>query len=124
MQQLQLPPLAEGEIYIGAVGDKNGDYYHIILLPGDHEYDTHASATEWARSIGGDLPNRIEQAMLWANHRDQFEQDWYWSNETHHRDSACAWCQGFNSGYQGSYHKGNGSCRARAVRRVSCAEST
>lgn len=118
MQQIQLPPLEKGEIYVGAIGDKNGDFYHVVLLPGDHECDTHASATEWAKSIGGDLPNRIEQAMLWANHRDQFEQDWYWSNETYHRNDACAWCQGFNFGNQVSFHKVFISCRARAVRRL------
>ena len=98
MQQIQIPPLAEGEIYVGTIGDTKGDFYHVILLPGDHECDTHASATEWAKSIGGDLPNRIEQAMLWANHRDQFEQDWYWSNETYHRNDAYAWYQSFDSG--------------------------
>jgi hypothetical protein len=37
MQQLQIPPLAEGEIYIGAIGNKNGDFHHVILLPGDND---------------------------------------------------------------------------------------
>ncbi|WP_321905186.1 DUF1566 domain-containing protein [Paraburkholderia tropica] len=117
MQQLQLPPLADGEVYIGARGDKNGDFYHVVLLPGDHECDTHAAATEWAKSIGGDLPNRVEQAMLWANHRDQFEEDWYWSNETYHRNDAFAWCQDFPDGSQGYGLKDYDNCRARAVRR-------
>jgi hypothetical protein len=119
MQQLHLPPLADGEIYVGAIGDHNGDFHHVILLPGDHECDTHAAAMEWAKSIGGDLPNRIEQAMLWANHRDQFEKDWYWSNETHHQHDACAWYQTFGSGTQLSTLKGISDCRARAVRRLS-----
>jgi hypothetical protein len=118
MQQLQIPPLAEGEIYVGAIGDKNGDFHHVILLPGDHACDTHAAAIDWAKSIGGDLPNRIEQAMLWANHRDLFEQDWYWSNESYHRNDASAWYQYFLSGGQGSNPKGDSICRARAVRRL------
>lgn len=117
MQQLQLPPLAEGEVYIGAHGDKNGDFYHVVLLPGDHECDTHAAATEWAKSIGGDLPTRVEQAMLWADHRDQFKEDWYWSNETYQRNDASAWGQGFGLGIQGFTGKDLNFCRARAVRR-------
>ncbi|MFD1558305.1 DUF1566 domain-containing protein [Paraburkholderia silviterrae] len=118
MQQIQLPPLSEGEVYVGAIGDKNGDYYHVILLPGDHECDTHAGANDWAKSIGGDLPNRIEQSMLWANYRDQFKQDWYWSNETYHRNDAYAWYQIFFDGSQSYRHRDNVDCRARAVRRL------
>jgi hypothetical protein len=118
MQQLQLPPLAEGEVYVGAVGDKNGDFHHVILLPGDNDDDTWQAQLDWAKSVGGDLPNRIEQAMLWANHRDQFKQDWYWSNETYHRNDACAWCQNFIDGGQNCTHEDYGNCRARAVRRL------
>lgn len=118
MQQIQLPPLAEGETYVGAIGDKNGDFYHVILLPGDNDDATWQASLDWAKSIGGDLPNRVEQAMLWANHRDQFKDDWYWSNETHHRYDECAWCQLFGYGDQSYYHKGYYDCRARAVRRL------
>jgi hypothetical protein len=118
MEQLSIPPIAEGETYIGAIGDKNGDFYHVILLPGDNDDATWAEQLEWAKSIGGDLPNRVEQAMLWANHRDQFKEDWYWSNETHHRYDAYAWCQYFDGGSQLITHKVS-SCRARAVRRLS-----
>ena len=117
MQQLQIPPLAEGEIYIGCIGDAAGNLHHVILLPGDNDDATHEAQLEWAKSIGGDLPTRIEQAMLWANHRDQFQQDWYWSNETHHSESGWAWTQYFLNGYQGSHHKGL-EFRARAVRRL------
>ena len=91
MQQLQIPPLAEGEIYVGCIGDAAGNLHHVILLPGDNDDATHEAQIEWAKSIGGDLPNRIEQAMLWANHRDQFKKDWYWSNETHQSESSWAW---------------------------------
>lgn len=118
MQQLQLPPLSDGETYIGAIGDKNGEVCHIILLPGDNDDSNWQDAMDWAKSIGGDLPNRTEQAMLWANHRDQFNKDWYWSNETHHKEAAYAWYQNFLNGTQSSYHKGNDGCRARAVRRL------
>jgi hypothetical protein len=119
MQQLQIPPLAEGEVYIGAIGDKNGDFHHVILLPGDNGDAPFEAQLEWAKSIGGDLPNRIEQAMLFANFRDQFERDAYWSNtpDTDPGYSGWAWCQGFGTGGQSNHHRGN-EFRARAVRRL------
>jgi hypothetical protein len=117
MQQLQLPPLAEGEIYVGAIGDTAGDIYHVILLPGDNDAATWQAKMDWAKSIGGDLPTRVEQAMLWANHRDQFQKDWYWSNETHHTESGWAWYQSFGIGLQHDTLKDD-ELRARAVRRL------
>ena len=117
MQQLQLPPLAEGEIYVGAIGDTAGDVYHVILLPVDNDDDTWQTQMDWAKSIGGDLPTRVEQAMLWANHRDQFQKYWYWSNETHHSESGWAWCQHFGYGGQ-HYGLKDTELRARAVRRL------
>lgn len=117
MQQIQTPPLAEGEIYIGAIGNKNGDVEHVILLPGDNDDATWQAQMNWAKSIGGDLPNRIEQAMLWANHRDLFQKDYYWSNEVHHDNSGWAWCQCFSGGCQDCSHQ-YGEFRARAVRRL------
>ena len=115
--KLNLPKLADGEIYVGAIGDAAGNLYHVILLPGDNNDATHEAQLEWAKSIGGDLPTRIEQAMLWANHRDQFKKDWYWSNEIHLAEPGWAWYQYFLYGSQLSYPKGS-ELRARAVRRV------
>lgn len=117
MHQPQLPPIAEGETYIGCIGDAAGNLYHVILLPGDNGAATWEAQMDWANSIGGDLPNRIEQAMLWANHRGQFENNWYWSNETHHADSRLALIQGFLGGNQDYVRKYN-ELRARAVRRL------
>ena len=117
MKQLQIPPLSEGETYIGAIGDKNGDVYHVVLLPGDNDDATWEAQMEWAKSIGGDLPTRVEQSMLWAGHRDQFKKDLYWSNETHHESDKHVWCQTFVNGFQYGYRKLN-ELRARAVRRL------
>lgn len=111
------PHLNDGETYIGLIGDANGEAYHLVLLPGDNDDDTHQAQLEWAKSIGGDLPNRIEQSMLWANHRDQFKEDWYWSNELHHNDSSWAWFQKFTSGHQDDHFQTT-ELRARAVRRL------
>ena len=115
--KLNIPELADCEIYVGAIGDAAGNLYHVILLPGDNNDATHEAQLEWAKSIGGDLPSRIEQAMLWANHRDQFKKDWYWSNEIHRADSGWAWYQNFRNGSQISSSRGY-ELRARAVRRV------
>ena len=122
MKQLQLPPLAEGETYIGAIGDKNGDAYHLVLLPGDNGPASHAAQLEWAKGIGGDLPNKLESAMLFAHAKGEFKPDWYWTSETFidpydPKDDGWAWCQDFGTGRQRSYHK-NTKLRARSVRRV------
>ena len=115
---INLPELADCEIYVGAIGDALGSLHHVILLPGDNDNATHKSQLEWAKSIGGDLPSRIEQAMLWANHRDQFKNDWYWSNEQHHSNDEYAWCQDFYDGTQSLNHRITSRLRARAVRRL------
>ena len=114
---INLPELSEGETYIGCIGDALGNLHHVILLPGDNDDDTHEAQIEWAKSIGGDLPSRIEQAMLFANHRDQFKNDWYWSNEINHAEFGWAWYQYFRRGDQLTYHHSS-ALRARAVRRV------
>ena len=117
MKNKEMPKLAEGETYVGCIGDALGNLHHVILLPGDNDDATHEAQLEWAKSIGGDLPSRIEQAMLWANHRDQFKNDLYWSNETYLSESGWAWSQSFGYGGQSLSRKFY-ELRARAVRRV------
>lgn len=117
MIRKQLPPLVEGEIYGGAIGDLKGDVHHVILLPGDNDDATWQVQMDWAKSIGGDLPTRAEQALLWAYCRDQFQKDWYWSNEVYERDSGFAWLQYFYGGYQVTLNT-IAELRARAVRRL------
>ena len=56
------PTLTEGETYIGpfVFGSKRED---VILLPGDCAGLTWGKAMAWAKSIGGDLPDRVEQDL-------------------------------------------------------------
>ncbi|MGL5184936.1 DUF1566 domain-containing protein [Herbaspirillum huttiense] len=115
MQQLQIPPLAEGETYIGSIGDAQGEVYHVVLLPGDSEPASHTHQLAWAQSIGGDLPNRVEQAMLFAGHKALFKETWYWSNQLD--DDGWAWIQVFHNGGQ-CYGLTSRALRARAVRRL------
>lgn len=52
MQQIQIPPLAEGEIYLGGFVDVNGDVTHTILLPGENGSASWQDQMEWANSRG------------------------------------------------------------------------
>ena len=122
MKKIQFPPLAEGEIYIGAIGDKNGDVYHLILLPGDADLAPQAKQIEWAKSIGGELPNKLEAMMLFVHAKDQFQDTAYWTGETlidpdDPEDDAWAWYQYFDDGFQYNCRKLS-ALRARAVRRL------
>jgi hypothetical protein len=113
---LALPELAKGETYVGAIAGPDGRGHHVILLAGDKEL-AWSAALEWAKSIGGDLPDRVEQALLFAHHKKQFQQRAYWSNTQTAGGSSFAWFQDFDDGSQ-DYHGKDGELRARAVRRV------
>ena len=112
------PALNAGETYLGAIISADGTHsHHTILLPGYHDDATWQDAMDWAKSIGGDLPNRVEQALLFATLKDQFQKDWYWSNTLHASGASSAWIQSFSGGDQSISHI-LGQCRARAVRRL------
>ena len=111
------PTLAAGETYVGAIIKADGTGHHIILLPGDNNAASWQAQMEWAKSIGGNLPSRIEQAMLFAYHHDAFKPTWYWSNEQPAANSVYAWYQYFDGGSQ-VYSTTSSKLRARAVRRV------
>lgn len=115
--KMDIPELKEGEIYAGAIINPDGTGNHVILLPGDKEDGDWQSAMDWAKEQGGDLPNRIEQALLFAHSRDQFQRDYYWSNTTHEADAEWAWYQDFDYGLQRLSYK-SFALRARAVRRL------
>ncbi len=103
--------LNSGEIYVGIV-----DGQHVILLPGA-DRDNWSACMKWAASIGGDLPTRPEQALLYQKMSEHFEKDWYWSNTQHASNSDYAWGQDFYGGNQDGDTK-SASGRARAVRRL------
>ena len=116
--QFPLPPLAQGEIYIASLFDAEKQAgYHLVLLPGDNDDANWQTQTDWAAGIGGELPTRVEQALMFATSKEAFKETGYWSNETHASDAGYAWCQDFNYGNQGGNHKSH-ELRARAVRRL------
>jgi len=68
--------LKEGEHYAGVILGKGGEAdHHLILLPGDLGDISWPGALDWAGSQGGELPNRRELSLLFANLREQFERE-------------------------------------------------
>ncbi len=112
-----LPVLNEGEIFLGVYSGPDGEIVRVILLPEEKAPSSWKSAMKWAKDVGGDLPNRIEQSLLFAYLRDQFKRDWYWSNQIHESNDSYAWYQSFSYGNQ-DFSLTSSKLRARAVRRL------
>ena len=74
-------------------------------------------ALDWAAAQGGELPNRRELSLLFANLREQFEREWYWSSEPHETRAQLVWGENFASGIQTVYGRPFRG-HARAIRRV------
>lgn len=110
--------LNPGEHYAGLIVGKDGEpSYHLVLLPGQADDISWDDAKAWAKGQGGELPTRREQALLYANLKEQFEERYYWSGEINASDAGCAWFQHFRYGNQNYDYRSN-ELRARAVRRL------
>ncbi|MDP3137194.1 MAG: DUF1566 domain-containing protein [Burkholderiaceae bacterium] len=111
--------LRPGEHYAGIIIGQDGEpSHHVILMAGQPTDELNwQAALDWAKRIDGELPTRREQALLYANCKEQFEGAWYWSSEQHAANSVSAWFQHFDNGYQYDYYK-SAELRARAVRRL------
>lgn len=110
-------PLNPGETYVGTIiapGEYGG--YHLVLMPDSCESITWQKAMEWADELGGELPNRVEGALLFATQKAEFEEAWYWTRDEH-QNNEYAWVQYFYDGNQYDNHTDT-SNRARAVRRL------
>ncbi|MEB0029250.1 DUF1566 domain-containing protein [Undibacterium sp. RTI2.1] len=116
---INAPAARPGEQHLGIIISADGSKHeHIFLLAGTKEDVSWQDAMEWAKSIGGDLPNRCESALLFATMKDQFKPVWHWTNEQYAGNAACAWVQGFGYGNQDGSRKSD-EYSARAVRRES-----
>lgn len=111
--------LQMGEHYAGLVlGDDGAPSHHLVLLaPHPSERMDWSAAKAWATSVGGELPTRREQSLLFANLKDWFDKDWYWSSEPREDDGAYAWNQSFTYGNQLTTRT-SFEGRVRAVRRI------
>ena len=120
MQQIQIPPLSEGEIYLCGLINATGDVTHTILLPAEAETRmTWPDAMEWAKSLNADLPTRAELVIAYEQHRSQFKQAAYWSNTPDDAPeyAGWAWFQLFCLGSQCIIQQ-SPVLRARTVRRL------
>ena len=107
-----------GGIYAGIIRGADGaPDQHLVLVEGEGVDLPWSAAGACAESVGGSLPTRAEQALLFANLKEQFKSDWYWSGEQYGPSSSNAWYQNFNHGIQHNGHKSYEG-RARAVRRL------
>ena len=90
----------------------------LILLPGEYT-GTWEGARAWAaqQGEGATLPSRIDALLLLKNLKSEFQEAYYWTDESVALNGAYAWFQSFSNGGQYYYHKGY-DYRARAVRRV------
>jgi hypothetical protein len=119
--EIELHP---GERYAGMVLDQDGKLMHHLVLmaqrpDGKLEWQ---EAMEWATSVGGVLPNRQEQAMLYANCKPHLKPEWHWSSETHADDASSAWGCYFDDGNQNNLLKSYDGC-AVAVRLIKPGET-
>ena len=94
--------LQPGEHYAGVVLDESGNVkHHLVLMAARPDKklawdDAHA----WATSVGGVLPTRQEQALLFANCKPHLQAEWHWSSETYEGDASFAWGCNFSLGNQ------------------------
>lgn len=116
MQQIQIPPLAEGQIYLYGRINKNGDIEHTVFISANDEKLPRDLQREWARSVGGILFNRVDALIIYNEHRDLVKPEIYWTDDDVGWDSSSAWGQDFDFGDQNSYHK-SVALRAVAVSR-------
>ena len=115
---ISMPDLNEGERYVGIIIGADGTKrHHIILLPGEIDNTSWKKSMKWAESIGGELPDRVESALLFATMKDEFKPEWYWYSELYEPGSGYAWYQNFYSGHQCTSTL-SACLRARAVRRL------
>jgi hypothetical protein len=116
--------LRDGELYAGVIVGKDGQAdHHVVLLPDEVEEVSWIAAMGWASETGGTLPTRRELALLFANLREHFAREWYWSCEQQEVRSHLVWGQNFTSGIQTMYGRPFRG-RARAVRRLSLTSSS
>ncbi|MBA4343245.1 MAG: hypothetical protein C0423_14000 [Methylibium sp.] len=111
--------LQPGEHYAGPVLDAEGKVLHHLVLMAARPSESMDwdDAMAWADEVGGSLPNRQEQALLFSNCKPHLKPAWHWSCQEHEENTSCAWRCTFSYGSQSDNHK-SAEGAAVAVRRV------
>ena len=109
--------LRHGERYAGTIIRAGERGYHLIDTGIDADDLAWRAAMDWAKGKGGELPDRVESALLFATVGEHFEDAAYWTRELHASASDYAWTQDFTNGAQGYWGTTN-ELRARPVRRL------
>lgn len=104
--------------FAGLITLQDGKHVAVILLPNKSDKRLMwADAMAWATEAGGQLPTRPVAALLYANLKSEFAEEWHWTNETATWDESCAWVCSFGNGDLFSGHK-DVYYAARAVRLI------
>jgi hypothetical protein len=105
------------QTYAGIILGKNGNTdYHLVLLP-DIIYDASwDEADQFAKKLGGALPNRSDDYLLMTNCREEMGGFVYWSSEAMN-DGIQAWSHDFHFGSRIKQLK-NAPLRARVVLKI------
>lgn len=111
--------LQQGERYAGTVLDADGKIKHhlVLMAPRPDCSLSWDDAMAWAQKVGGSLPDRQEQALLFANCKPHLDAVWHWSCQQHETNASFAWYCYFSNGNQLILHK-SAEGAAVAVRRV------
>lgn len=119
LQLADLPAIGAslaGGIFAGLTTAKDGKHFAVALLEEKpSEQLAWKSAMDWAESIGAALPTRPVAALLFANVKAQFDEDWHWTSEE--SSASYAWGCYFLNGFQDDNHESYEGC-ARAVRLI------
>ncbi len=95
-----------GGTFCGLTTLKNGAHAAVVLLPNKlHKRLGWQQAVDWARDAGGELPSRPVAALLYANAKPQFDDQWYWTGEAAGWDASYAWGCLFGDGNQFNHLK-------------------
>ncbi|MBN3848674.1 DUF1566 domain-containing protein [Paraburkholderia sp. Ac-20342] len=117
MQQIQIPPLAEGEIYLCGLVDANGDVEHTVIVDIVNDDANWQTQMDAARARDCDLANAIEYAVIRLKHPKLVDlSKAYWMNEEVDWDTAYARYQDFDYGGQSRTRK-SAALAAVVVRR-------
>lgn len=93
--------LRPGDRYVGPVLDETGKLLHHLVLMAERPAKklNWQAAKDWAAAMGATLPNRQEQALIYANCKPHLKPEWHWSCEEHEDDASYAWGCHFGNGY-------------------------